>query len=342
VSKGEAMSKWIKKDLFENFQKEKIEEKDTANSGSFVRSELVWDTPQKGTVESPKVYEGRFLPDPEGEFYKRYYFHFWKSGENWKYVFCPKTHDYKNFCPICSAVSKLYNGTKDDKAQGYQLKKKEKNVANFFIVKDNRDDERDDENKVVNKVKLYEFPSKVEQKVKKEVTNRDEGYGMQIFDPSEEGRNFIINVLSTKKQDDGRTWPDYSTSDFSRRQYALGTDDEIKAIMDTCVSLKGYIDSKETDKDKIVEILKSEFLWDLVETECLAHGYQDVETGAGTTREEAPKREEAPAPQEQETQEQTPQPEPEPVVEQSETVSESTSKLDELDDDALLAELDKM
>ncbi len=333
------MSKWIKKDLFESFQKEKIEEKDTSNSGSYVRSELVWDTPEKGTVESPKVYEGRFLPDPEGEFYKRYYFHFWKSGENWKYVFCPKTHDYKSFCPICSAVSKLYNGTKDDKQQAYQLKKKEKNVANFFIVKDNRDDEKDEENKVVGKVKLYEFPGKVEQKVKKEITNRDEGYGMEIFDPGPEGRNFIINVLSTKPQDGGRTWPDYSTSDFSRRQYALGTDAEIEALLETCTSLKGYIESKETDKDKIVEILKSEFLWDLVETECLAHGYKDVESGAGS-REEAPA--ETPEPRVERRQEERYVPEPESTPEPQQEESSGDTNFDNLDDDELLAELDKM
>jgi hypothetical protein len=79
---------------------------------------------------------------------------------------------------------------------------------------------------------------KVEQKVKKEITNKDEGYGAQIFDPVQNGRNFIINVLSTKKQDDGRTWPDYSTSDFSRRQYALGDDDEIKAFWKPVLTLK--------------------------------------------------------------------------------------------------------
>lgn len=336
------MSRWIKKDLFESFQKEKIEEKDTANAGGFIRSELVWDTPERGTVESPKVYEGRFLPDPDGEFYKRYYFHFWKSGESWKFVFCPKTHDYKNFCPICSAVSKLYNGTKDDKAQAYQLKKKEKNVANFFIVKDHRDDEKDDDNKVVGKVKLYEFPSKVEQKVKKEITNKDEGYGMEIFDPGADGRNFILNVLSTKPQDGGKQWPDYSTSDFSRRQYALGTDEEIDALMETCTSLKGYIESKETDKDKIVEILKSEFLWDLVETECLANGYSDVESGAGQ-REEAPQQREE-APQQRERQEapreETPEPTPEPEEQKEE--SSGNTNFDDLDDDELLAELDKM
>jgi hypothetical protein len=335
------MSKWIKKDLFENFQKEKIEEKDS-NTGGYIRSNLVWDTPDKGTVEQAKVYEGRFLPDPEGEFYKRYYYHFWKSGEQWKFVFCPKTHDYKNFCPICSVVSKLYNGTKDDKTQGYNLKKKEKNVANFFIVKDSRDDDRDDENKVVGKVKLYEFPSKVEQKLKKEVTNRDEGYGSQIFDPGEDGRNFIISVLSTKKQHDGRQWPDYSTSDFSRKQYALGSDEEIEELLESCTNLKGYIDSMETDKDKIVEILKSEFLWDLVEDECIANGFSDVESGAGMRSTPEPEPEPTPEPEEK-TSEPEPTPEPEKTSEPEPTPEpEEKTSFDELDDDELLAELDKM
>lgn len=327
-------SKWIKKDLFESFQKEKIEEKDNQNSGGFIRSNLVWDTPEKGSTETAKVYEGRFLPDPNQDFYKRYFYHFWKSGETWKFVFCPKTHDYKAFCPICSAVSKLYNGTKDDKAQGYQLKKKERNVANFFIVKDNRDEDRSDDNKVVGKVKLYEFPQKVEQKVKKEITNiTGQGYGSQIFDPGEDGRNFIINVLSTKPDDKGKTWPDYSTSDFSRLQSALGTEEEIDAIMATCTDLKGYIESMETDKDKIVEILKSEFLWDLVETECLNHGYQDVESGAGTSAAGAAN---AGAVRQEETRRE----EPEPSSETEEPREDID--IDSLDDDALLAELDNM
>jgi hypothetical protein len=143
------MSKWINKDLFDSFQKEKIEEKDTSNTG-FMRSNLVWDTPEKGTTENAKVYEGRFLPPPKGtKFYMRYFYHFWKSGDTWKYVQCTKTPDnFKTFCPICSVVSKLYNGTKDDKKQGYLLKRKERNVANFFIVKDGRDDDRDDENQI--------------------------------------------------------------------------------------------------------------------------------------------------------------------------------------------------
>ena len=100
------MSKWINKDLFDDFRKEKVEEKES--SGSFRRSDMLWDTPQKGTVEQAKVYEGRFLQDPNGKFYKKYLYHMWQSGENWIFALCPKTEDFKNYCPLCSANAKLY------------------------------------------------------------------------------------------------------------------------------------------------------------------------------------------------------------------------------------------
>jgi len=230
------------------------------------------------------VYEGRFVPDTKGEFYKRYYYHFWQSGESWTFVLCPKTHDFKNYCPFCSAVSKLYNGTSQDKQHAYKLKRKEKFVGNFFVAKDQRDADRDEEKKVIGKIKLYEFPSQVEKKLKNEVTDRDEGYGSQIFDPSEDGRNFILKVLSTKKMEDGRQWPDYSSSTFSRVQSSLGSDDEIEKLLETCTNLIDYVNSMNVDNDKQVEILKNEFLWELVEQECLSHGYEDVEADSKPTQ----------------------------------------------------------
>jgi len=329
------MSKWIKKDLFESFQKEKIEEKDNSSSGSFIRSNLVWDTPEKGTVEQPKVYEGRFLPDPKGEFYKRYYYHFWQSGESWKFVLCPKTHDFKNYCPFCSAVSKLYNGTEQDKKQGYLLKRKEKFIGNFFIVKDPRDAEKDDENKAIGKVKIYEFPAKVEQKLKNEVTDREEGYGIQIFDPSDNGRNFILKVLSTKKQEDGRTWPDYSSSTFSRAQTSLGSEEEIDEFMAKCTDLGDYIKSMEVPKDKQVELLKNEFLWEFVESECSKHGYINLEESGSDEKEES-KEDSFDTGKKEEKKESKKQDEKE------EKKSESISIDDDVNDDDLLAELDNM
>lgn len=331
------MSKWINKDLFEDFQKEKIEEKETSSNSGFMRSNVVWQTPERGTVETPKVYEGRFLSDPNGKFYKKFYYHFWKTGENWNFVLCTKTHDFSNYCPFCSANNKLWNGTQQDKKHAYLLKRKEKFVGNFYIVKDNRDDDREEENKVINKVKIYEFPSKVEQKLKKEITNRDQGYGYQIFDPSEGGRNFIISVLSTKKDKNNNQWPDYSNSEFSRTQYALGdSDSEIKDIMDRCIDLEEYIKSMNTPKDKQVEILKNEFLWELVKDECLKYGYSDKEVGDRKDDSET-KEKNKPSQESRKESESSPQEES-----QSDDNEHDDSGEEDIDDDDLLKELDNM
>jgi len=329
------MSKWINTELFQDFQKEKIEEKETS-SGGFMRSELLWQNPSMGTVEQAKTYEGRFVPDPKGQFYKKYYYHFWQSGETWKFVLCPKTHDFKTYCPFCSGVSKLYNGTKQDKAQAYLLKRKERFVGNFYVVKDPRDADRDEEKKVVNTVKLYEFPSQVEKKLKNEITDRDEGYGYAIFDPSAEGRNIIIKVLATKKDEKGKQWPDYSSTGFSRNSSALGTDEEIGALMATCTDLVEYIKSMETDKDKMVQMLKDEFLWELVEDEAVKHGYIDEECGS------TPAPEQESTQEEESTSEQESTPEEESAPEQEQENTSESESFDDLNDDDLLAELDKL
>lgn len=342
------MSKWIDKKLFEDFQKEKIEEKDKPVNNSFNRSELLWQNPDKGTVDNPKVYEGRFLPDPKGEFYKKYYYHLWKSGETWYFVLCPKSpksketaaHDFKTYCPFCAAVSKLYNGSKQDKAQAYQLKRKERFVGNFYVAKDPRDEDRDEEKKVEGNVKLYEFPGKVEVKVKKEITDKNQGYGYQIFDPSSEGRNIIISVLSSKKDKNGKQWPDYSNTDFSRTQSALkDTDEEIEALMSTCTDLVEYIESMKSSKDKMVEILKSEFLWETVEEEAVNHGY--VSDGSDSSNESSDDNSTAENEQSNDTQEEQVQEDTQTEDEQ-EQEEQSTVSDDDLDDDALLAELDDL
>jgi len=333
------MSKWINKDLFDDFKKEKVEEKDNSG-GSFRRSDMIWPNPERGTVEQPKVYEGRFLQHPTSKPYEKYLYHFWQSGENWISIICPKTHDFKNYCPFCSANVKLYNGTQQDKKQAYLIKRKERFVGNWYVVKDPRDADKDAENKCTGKVKLYEFPGKVEQKLKNEIIDPDEGYGDQIFDPSENGRNLIIKVLSTKKDEDGKQWPDYSNSTFSRTQSALGTDEEIDEIMSQCVDLKEYIKSMEISKEKQIEILKNEFLWELVEDECKKNGFEDVEvTGEGKKKEEKPKEEKKKKEEESfdtGKEEEKSDPEPEPEKEQEEKTD------DDFDDDDLLKELDRM
>jgi len=275
------MSKWISKDLFNDFQKEKKAEADKPNDYGMRRSDIIWETPVKGTQEKPKTYEGRLLPDIDGGFYKKYSYHMFKSGEKWMFILCSKTYDFENYCPFCSSTSKLYQGSAADKQMAYNYKRKEKFVSNFFLVNDPRDAEREAESKVNGKVKLYEFPGKVEMKLKNEITDTKEGYGYLIFDPGEEGHNFILKVLATKQDKNGNIWPDYSSSLFSRSSEALGTDSDIDKIMESRINITEYIKSLEKTDDEIVQILKAEMLWDLVEDEW--NRYKNIQEKTTTT-----------------------------------------------------------
>jgi hypothetical protein len=260
------MSKWIDKDLFKRFAEEKTKEaeQEQKQQGGTRRLEMLFPTPQRGTTEKPKVYEGRFLPDPKGEFYLKIFYNMFMSGEQWQFFRCPKTDGLENWCPWCSVTQKLFMGGKEDKAQAQNYKRKEKYVGNWFVVLDPRDVEREEENRIENTVKLYEFPSRVESKLKQEITDTKEGYGFNIFNPGEDGYNFILKVKSTKKDKEGRQWPDYSDSMFSRTPQALGTDRQIKKILDTCYDLKEYVDSLERSDDDVLGVLKSEMVWELV------------------------------------------------------------------------------
>ena len=261
------LSKWINKDLFNDFQKEKKVEADAPQQFGLRRSDLVWETPQKGTTERPKVYEGRFLPDPKGSFYKKYSYHMFQSGEKWAFILCPKTQAFENYCPVCSVTSKLYQGSPADKRMAGSYKRKEKFVSNFLLVNDPRDPERDEEKRVNGTVKLYEFPGKVEMKLKEEITDVNNGYGYRIFDPGEDGHNFILKVLATKKDQNGNVWPDYSSSTFSRNSEAIGTDSEIDELMKSCTDLDEFINSLGVSEERIEEVLKTEMVWDLVSKE---------------------------------------------------------------------------
>lgn len=265
------MSKWIKKDAFKQFREEKKhEEQERRENNAYRDLSLLWPTPKPGGTDTPKVYEGRLLPDPTGEFYMRYYYHFFKSSddEKWEYGVCAKTFDWKAYCPLCAANHLLYK--QGSKSEAYAYKRKERFITNWHVLKDPRDEER--KKSLLNTTLLYEFPSKVEQKVKKEIIDRENGYGLDIFDPGKNGRDFILNVLSTKRDNNGKSWPDYSTSEFSRKQSALGTDKEIEAIMKNTKDLKAYIKSQAFTTDKLIEILKDQGIYDLVEEELHNNG----------------------------------------------------------------------
>jgi hypothetical protein len=260
------MSKWVNDDLFGKFQDQKKEEKENPQGGGVRRMDIVWQTPEKGTDTVAKTYKGRFLPDPKGEFYKQYYYHMYRSGEKWVFTICPKTDDFENFCPFCSVTSKLYTGSAADKKMANNYKRKRKYVSNFFIQDDPRDAERDDDAKVNGTVKLYEFPNKVEMKLKEEITDPD-GLGISIFDPGTDGYDFILKVMSTKKDDKGNSWPDYSNSKFDRRPDALGDDEEINRIMGSTYDINDYLDQQRRTEEELIKLVKDEMLFDMISDE---------------------------------------------------------------------------
>lgn len=273
-------SKWINKNLFTEYAKEK-EKEITEKTNNLRRSDFVWASPQAGTSEKAKVYEGRFLPDKKGKFTRKYYYHMWKSGDKWIFYLCPKTDDMTSFCSVCSIVSNLYSGTSEDKSLAFKMKRKERHVSNFFVVDDPRDKDTDDETKKASgKVKLYEFPSKLESKLKNEVLDKKEGLGYAIFDPGPEGHNLILKIKSTKQDAKGNSYPDYSDSIFSRKSSSIvdGGDTEIKKVMEETRSIDEYIESMKMSPEDTVKMLKNEMLWDMVEHEWSKHmgGEADV------------------------------------------------------------------
>jgi hypothetical protein len=196
-----------------------------------------------------------------------------KSTEKWTFVLCPKTFDFSNYCPFCAATSKLYLGTKTDKSVGYQIKRKTKYCVNAYIVKDPRDQDKIEEERSEGKVLIYEFPGKVESKIKSEINDTEYGCGMHIFDPGEDGFEFILKVGATKPIQDegpnkGKTFPEYGDSKFSSKSSPIADSDEvIEQIMEQRHDLDKYLKSMVKDDETIVELLKKEMLWDLVEAE---------------------------------------------------------------------------
>jgi len=260
------MSKWVKDEMFEELRENKIQENEKKPAGPR-RSEIVWPNPQKGTPERPRSYQGRFIPDPNGELYRKFFYHmFQQEDRNWRFVLCEKTFDFEKFCPFCTANQKLYMGNDDDKDLAKRYKRKVKFLANWYVIKDPRDSERD--NPLSYKVWIYEFPSKVEQIVRQEIIDREEGLGKAIFDPGSSGHDFILKVGATNPDHKGQTWPDYAMSTFSRTPRPIAdTDEEIEAILNQTHSLEEYIQSMKRPKENIKEIVDSELLWDLLENE---------------------------------------------------------------------------
>lgn len=269
-----------KEDLFKQFKEEKNVEVTTN-----VRSDIVWKTPEKGTEETPKMYQLRFLMDPKDNFYKSYHYHMYysKSEEKWQFVLCPKTFDFGTFCPFCAAVSKLYLGSKDDKRVAYLFKRKAKHCCNVFVVKDPRDADKIEEERSTGRVLVYEFPTAVEKKIKAEQNDSEFGAGFSLWDPGESGFSFLLIVGSTKPVQEegpnkGKVFPNYDNSKFSSKPSAMAdSDDVIEQAMEARHDLDEYLQTMVRSDEDMIKMLKKEMLWDLVANEATARMKLDKE-----------------------------------------------------------------
>ena len=261
------MSKWLNKKKFKEWDEQKSTEQDNSNENqSFYKK---WINPKMGGVGKPREYEFRLLPDTDGSGYKGYFYHMFQVGEKWEFFSCPKTEGLECYCPWCQITQILYKGNASDKKKAGDYKRKQKYVSNVFIVNDPRDaDESDDERKVSGTVRLYEFPPTVEKMFKSEITDKKNGYGEAIFDPEEEGYNFLLKIEAKKPDANGKTWPDYSPSMFARKPSAIADDeDDLDELMESRIELTEYIGSLEKTPEEHKKILKEEMVWDDVEGE---------------------------------------------------------------------------
>jgi hypothetical protein len=76
-----------------------------------------------------------------------------------------------------------------------------------------------------------------------------------------------LKVLSTKKDDRGNSWPDYSNSKFERRSEALGSDSDIEGLMDQCYDINEYLDTLRKTEEDLVKLVKEEMLFDMISDE---------------------------------------------------------------------------
>lgn len=257
------MSKWIDKKKAEMFVNKKKKEEVNNPDGFVGGYAKKYPNPEKGTQTKSKDYKVRFVPDKKGEFYLEYFYHFVTIGDKSRYVLCEKTFGNDKFCPLCAAGMKLWKGSQNDKSKASEIRKKQRFVGNIYVVDDPRDADAPDDDKLNGSIRLYEFPSTVEMKVKDEIKDEVEGRGIQIFDP-ENGYDFIIKVFSKPPDKNGKLWPDYSSSKFSVHPSEIP---DVDKVMSQVYDLNEYIQKLRIPMEEHKTILEELMIFEDIEDE---------------------------------------------------------------------------
>ena len=204
------------------------------------------------TVERDKSGVGysviRFLPAAAGESSPivKLYNHGFQENGKWFIENCPTTLGEQ--CPICASNSVLYNSGIDSKKKIASARKRKLSFySNVYIVKNPANPELE------NTVMIFRYGKKIFDKIMSAM--KPEFQDETPLDPFDlwNGADFKIKV-STVKESNGNSYPNYDSSSFGNQSSLLDGDDEkLEAIWKQCHPLQDLVSK---DKFKTYEELE--------------------------------------------------------------------------------------
>ena len=190
----------------------------------------------------------RFLPAAAGESSPivKLYNHGFQENGKWLIENCPTTLGEQ--CPICSSNSVLYNSGIDAKKKIASARKRKLSFySNVYIVKNPLRPELE------NTVMIFRYGKKIFDKIMSAM--KPEFQDETPLDPFDlwNGADFKVKV-STVKESNGNSYPNYDSSSFANQSPLLDGDDEkLEAIWKQCHSLQDLVSK---DKFKTYEELE--------------------------------------------------------------------------------------
>lgn len=237
------MSKWKNKFNWDQIKKD-IDENRTNKKAKW-EDDRFWVPNWKQAVATEKFFTFRFIPDPDGNPFVKYYSHSFKYNKDdsvkWYINNCISTFGWDPQCPICEKNNEYYNSAfESDKKIAQQRKRRINFVSNVLII----DDPINPENN--GKTMLYRYGIKIYEKIEKLLFPTDAMLADPDFEaymPFDlfEGANFKLKI---KMQGE---FPNYDDSEFSvKRGPVLGGDeDKIDELMEKSVVLQEFLDPEK-------------------------------------------------------------------------------------------------
>ena len=234
-----AASKWQNKFNWDKIKKD-IDETRSKGKKDWTDDRL-WQPDWKAAVAQGKMFIFRFLPDPEGNPFVKYYSHSFKyqkdSATKWYINNCISTFGWDPSCPVCAKNNEYYNSAFDsDKDIAKDRKRRVNFVSNVLVI----DDPINPDNN--GKVMLYRYGVKIYEKLEKmlfpsEADLQDPDFKPFIPFDLFEGANFKLKIKMQQK------FPNYDDSEFSPQSaVANGDDAQIDKIMGATYKLEEFID----------------------------------------------------------------------------------------------------